>query len=76
MADDVTISRVEYNSLVEQITFAEDRLRILRNTAEVRRTISKRHIFRLARIAIAVRLILRTGTDPGEGLSESERGRP
>ena len=65
MADKVTLSRVEYDALLEQIRFHEDRLRILRGLIRVHRALPKSIRIRL-RILRQVRQILTTGTDPGE----------
>lgn len=66
MPDTVTLSKVEYDTLVEKIAFHEDRLRILRNIVRIHRELPRGIRARL-RILRKVREILATGTDPGEG---------
>ena len=65
MPDNVTLTRVEYNSLLEQIAFHEDRLRILRHLIRIHRALP-RSIWARLRMLRALREILATGTDPGE----------
>jgi len=66
MPDTVTISKVEFDTLMEKIKFHEDRLRILRKIVRIHRALPRGIRARL-RILREVRQILETGTDPGEG---------
>lgn len=66
MPDTVTLSKVEYDTLIEKITFHEDRLRILRRIVRIHRALPRGIRGRL-RILRELRQVLETGTDPGEG---------